>query len=164
MPQYAHKCGSKRATVIELRSFALLLLKRPCTPCALACRVARAMPRAVCRAHRRLGVLFYDIQLIAHLVLCRVPCCATCYASCCAVLCRQLDVLFHDIQLIASVPCRVPDLHHALLCCAILKLLGHRQLDVLFYDIQLIASVIHSNIMIEGTTQMVLQVMSVGVG
>ncbi len=34
---------------------------------------------------------------------------------------------------------------------------GALQVDVLFYDIQLLASVIHSNIMIEGTTQMMLQ-------
>ncbi|GLC35012.1 hypothetical protein PLESTM_000269300 [Pleodorina starrii] len=34
---------------------------------------------------------------------------------------------------------------------------ARRQLDVLFFDIQLLSSVVHSNIMIEGMTQMMLQ-------
>lgn len=41
------------------------------------------------------------------------------------------------------------------LCCC-----GDVQVDVMFFDIQLAASVIHSNVMIEGMTQMVLQVRS----
>ena len=31
------------------------------------------------------------------------------------------------------------------------------QVDVLFFDIQLLSSVVHSNVMIEGMTQMMLQ-------